>query len=109
MQRVSARSLQTEELGVIIRQKGFTVKVLAVHVGLGVRTLERRFREQFRMTPKAWIIHERMGFAPSLLARGLSNKQVASSLKYTSESNFCRDFKRHFGRPPQEFARGRRS
>ena len=91
----------------IIRQKGFTVQVLAVHAGLGVRTLERRFREQLHMTPKAWIIRELMGFAPLLLAQGLSNKQVASSLKYSSESNFCRDFKRHFGRPPQEFVHAR--
>jgi iron complex transport system substrate-binding protein len=108
MQGMNAQGLRKQELGLIIRQKGFTVKILAVHSGLGVRTLERRFREQFRMTPKAWIIHERMGFAPSLLAQGLSNKEVAALLKYTFESNFSRDFKRHFGRPPQEFARSRR-
>jgi len=81
------------------------VKALAVHVGLDVRTLERRFCEQFRTTPKAWIMRERMSFAPRLLAEGLSNKQVAASLSYTCESNFCRDFKRWFGSAPQEFAR----
>jgi AraC-like DNA-binding protein len=93
------------ELRVVIRQKGFSVKVLAVHVGLDVRTLERRFGEQFRTTPKAWIMRERMSFAPPLLANGLSNKQVAASLNYTCESNFCRDFKRCFGCAPQAFAR----
>jgi len=76
-----------------------------VRLGLDVRTLERRFGEQFRTTPKAWIIRERMSFAPPLLAEGLSNKQVAASLNYTCESNFCRDFKRHFGRAPQRFTR----
>jgi AraC-like DNA-binding protein len=100
---VSAYFFRTDELLVVIRQKGFRVKALAVHVGLDVRTLERRFREQFRTTPKAWIIRERMSFAPPLLAEGLSNKQVAASLSYTCESNFCRDFKRSFGCAPQEF------
>jgi AraC-like DNA-binding protein len=80
------------------------VKALAVHIGLDVRTLERRFSEQFQTTPKGWIMRERMSFAPPLLAEGLSNKQVAASLGYTCESNFCRDFKRYFGCAPQEFA-----
>ena len=39
------------------------MEALAVHVGLDVRTLERRFRERFRTTPKAWIMRERMSFA----------------------------------------------
>jgi AraC-like DNA-binding protein len=70
-----------------------------------VRTLERRLSEQFQATPKAWIMRARMSFASPLLAEGLSNKQVAATLSYTCESNFCRDFKRHFGSAPQEFAR----
>ena len=81
------------------------MKTLAAHIGLDVRTLERRFGEQFRTTPKTWIMRERMSFAPPLLAEGLSNKQVAASLGYTCESNFCRDFKRYFGCAPQEFGR----
>ena len=83
------------------------MKTLAVRVGLDVRTLERRFREQFHTTPKVWIMRERMSFAPSLLAEGLSNKQIAASLDYTCESNFCRDFKRCFGCTPRDFARRR--
>ena len=104
---MSAHLLRTDDLRIIIRQKGFSVKVLAVHIGLGVRTLERRFGGQFKTTPKAWIMRERMRFVPSLLAEGLSNKQVAASLSYTCESNFCRDFKRYYGCAPQEFAHGR--
>jgi len=102
---MSAQSPKTDELRVVIRQNGFRVKALAVHLGMDVRTLERRFKEQFRTTPKAWIIRERLGLAPSLLAEGLLNKQVAASLNYTCESNFCRDFKRRYGFPPQKFAR----
>ncbi len=102
---VSAHFFRTDDLQIVIRREGFRVKALAVHVGLGVRTLERRFQEQFRTTPKAWLMRERMSFAPPLLAQGLSNKQVAASLSYTCESNFCRDFRRYFGCAPQKFVR----
>jgi len=101
---VDARLLKTDELRLIIRQRGFSVKVLAAHVALDVRTLERRFSEQFRMTPKAWIMRERMSLAPPLLVAGLANKEVAASLKYSCESNFCRDFKRCYGSTPHKFA-----
>jgi AraC-like DNA-binding protein len=102
---MSVLPFKMNDLRVVIRQQGFCVKSLAVQVGLDMRTLQRRFRKQFCTTPKAWIMGERMSFAPALLARGLSNKEIAASLHYSCESNFCRDFKRHFGRPPQEFAR----
>jgi len=94
---------RTDELRIIVKKNGFNVKVLAVHVGLGVRTLERRFNEQLHTTPKAWIVRERMSFAPPLLAEGFSNKEVAASLNYSCESNFCRDFKRYFGCAPKKF------
>jgi len=106
---VSAHSINTDRLRIIIRQQGFSVKGLALHVGLDVRTLERHFRRQLRTTPKAWLMSERMGFAPPLLALGLSNKEVAASLCYTCESNFCRDFKRYFGSAPQEFLRSNKT
>jgi len=102
---VGTNYLRAEELRSIIQQRGFSVTLLAANVGLDVRTLERRFNEQFGTTPKAWITRERMRLAPPLLAEGLSNKQVASSLSFSCESNFCRDFKRTFGCAPQEFAR----
>ncbi len=81
------------------------MKILAVQIGLGVRTLERCFGKQFCLAPKAWITRERMSLALQFLAEGLSNKQVAANLSYTCESNFCRDFKRCFGCAPQTFVR----
>ncbi len=83
--------LKRDKLRIIVKQNGFSVKGLAVHVGMDVRTLERHFSVQFHTTPKAWLMRERMSFAPA-------------SLRYTCESNFCRDFKRYFGCAPQEFA-----
>jgi len=102
---MGAQRLRVDNLRGILRQNGFSVKTLAVHLGLDVRTLQRHFREQFRTTPKAWIMRKRIQFAPPLLAEGLSNKEVAESLRYTRESNFCRDFKKCFGYAPRQFKR----
>jgi transcriptional regulator GlxA family with amidase domain len=79
-----------DELRVALRVNGFRVKALAIHVGLDVRTLERRFGEQFHITPKEWIMYERINFAPTLLAKGLSNKQVAASQIFAGTSNVTR-------------------
>jgi len=102
---MNAHLITTDELRGVIKKQGFCVKALAVHLGVEVRTLERYFHKKLHTCPKAWIMHQRMSLAPPLLAEGLSNKEVAKALGYTCESNFCRDFKRHFGRTPQEFAR----
>lgn len=101
--------LRADDIRDIVRKQSFKVRALAVAMGMTVRTLERHFKEQFGTTPKAWITRERMNFAPTLLADGLLNKEVAASLGYTCESNFCRDFKNHYGSTPQKFARSHRS
>ena len=98
-----------DELRIFVQQTGFRVSGLALHAGLGVRTLERCFTEQLRTTPKAWLTDERMRSAPPLLVQGLSNKEVAAALHYTCESNFCRDFKRYYGCSPQKFPGARHS
>jgi AraC-like DNA-binding protein len=103
---MSTPCLNTAHLRDTLKENGFSVKVLAIRIGMDVRTMERHFRKQFRITPKVWITRERMSLAPPLLAEGLSNKQVAASLSYTCESNFCRDFKRYFGRAPQAVRTG---
>ena len=102
---MSALFLEGNELREIIKKNGFKVTRLAAHAGLGKRTLERRFSEQFGDAPKRWIIRERMNLARTLLGKGLSNKEIAAELSYTFESNFCRDFKRFHGYPPQTLVR----
>lgn len=102
---MGAHLLNDDRLRIAVVQKGFSVKTLAFHLGLDVRTLQRRFRAQLRTTPKIWIMRERMLLAQPLLREGLANKQVADRLNYSRESNFCRDFKRYYGCAPQKFAR----
>ena len=104
---MSAQCLSTNQLRIAIKERHFRVEDLAAHIGVEVRTLERRFGEQLHMTPKAWINTERMTAAVRLLTEGLSNKEVAFHLSYQHESSFCREFKRHFGCGPRLFVRRR--
>lgn len=98
--------LREEDLRRIVRQHGFRVKALAVHLGMTVRTLERRFLLELGMNPKVWLVRERMRLSVRLLTERIPNKQIAAALGYTSDSNFYRDFKRWHGCAPTAYARG---
>jgi AraC-like DNA-binding protein len=47
--------------------------------------------------------------AKQLIAQGYSNKAAAAELKFSSESHFCREFKKVFGTSPQTFAPAHRN
>jgi AraC-like DNA-binding protein len=100
---MNGRLPATDDLRLIVKENGYCVAKLALSIGLHVRTLERRFSDELHATPKVWIWQERIKLAVPLLTEGFSNKEVAASLGYSCVSNFCRDFKRHFGRAPQAF------
>jgi AraC-like DNA-binding protein len=103
------RLLKEDDVRQIIQTDGINVNTMALRFGLHVRTFERRFAKQFQISPKAWIISERMRRVPLLLMEGLSNKEIAACLGYTRECNFCRDFKKQFGCAPQKFEKARRA
>lgn len=102
---MSAYSLQADQLRQVTRETGFRVKPLADQMGLGIRTLERRFEEQLLSIPSDWIRQERITASLPLLAAGLLNKEVADRLGYTNSANFGRDFKRVAGCTPREYLR----
>jgi transcriptional regulator GlxA family with amidase domain len=68
------------------------------------RHLERYFLKRFEVSPKQWMQSLRMEIARTLLRRGYSTKAAAEELCYEGASQFCREFKKHFGRSPQDLA-----
>jgi len=68
------------------------------------RHLERYFLKRFGISPKQWTQSLRMELASTLLRRGYTTKAAAEELCYEGASQFCREFKRHFGRSPQDLA-----
>ncbi len=83
-----------------------SVERLAVVSGLGVRGLERLFREYVGVAPK-WVVQRfRLQAAAEMLALGgVSVASVAAELGYCDQAHFTRDFKKVVGMPPVDYAR----
>lgn len=68
------------------------------------RQLQRYFQERFHTTPSQWLRQLQCRMAAELLSRGYSTNGAADTLKFANGSHFCREFKKHFGVPPQTFS-----
>jgi AraC-like DNA-binding protein len=85
-----------------------SVERLATVSGLGVRALERLFRDYVGVAPK-WVVRRfRLQAAAEMLALGSASiASVAAELGYYDQAHFTRDFKRVVGMTPVEYARRR--
>jgi AraC family transcriptional regulator len=67
----------------------------------------RRFREAFEETPRAWLARRRGERAMSLLAAGdISVTEVCFTVGYQSLGSFSAAFHRRFGQPPSRYRAG---
>jgi AraC-like DNA-binding protein len=80
---------------------------LARAIGLGVRTFERRVRDETGMSPGVWRRQRLLLLAIERLAAGEPVKRVAASAGYASASAFVAAFRETFGTTPgRYFAEG---
>ena len=105
---MSARFAIPQELRRAAAEAHFCVKRFAALLGMGPRTLERRFREVFDCTPDCWLARERMRKAAILLQKGEQAKEAAAELGFQHSSSFYRYFRRWYGCTPAQFVRARR-
>src|SRR5436190_11211235 len=101
---MNARLSRIENWEFLARQAHFQPAVMAALCPVSLRHLQRFFTYRFSQTPGQWSRQLRCRLAKQLIAEGWSNKAVATELCFANESHFCREFKRHFGGPPQSFA-----
>ncbi|MFJ9105781.1 helix-turn-helix domain-containing protein [Streptomyces sp. NPDC102405] len=85
------------------RATGSTVAKLAGTVGWSERHLERRFREQIGLSPKATARVLRFRHALRLLDAHLPLSQIAAACGYYDQAHLNRDFKAMTGRSPSRF------
>jgi len=78
---------------------------LAAHARLDKFRLCRAFREQVGLPPRAYVTHRRVALAQELLARGMSQTEVAARVGFYDQSLLHRHFKRILGFTPGAFAR----
>jgi AraC-like DNA-binding protein len=78
---------------------------VARHAGANKFVLVRAFRRAFGITPHAFQIQVRLGYARQLLARGTPPDEVAAAVGFADQSHFGRHFKRSMGLTPAAYAR----
>jgi AraC-like DNA-binding protein len=80
-----------------------TVSDLAYLSGRSLSSLNRDFKEIYRVSPKKWLQDKRLSYAKELLdSKGLSVTEVASEVGYKNVSNFIKAFKLKYGLTPKK-------
>jgi AraC-like DNA-binding protein len=80
---------------------------LAREAGIGVRQLERRFRDRVGLSPKrlATIVRFQRAFGAIAAGRDATLTEIAHDSGYFDQSHFIRDFRRLAGCSPSRFFR----
>lgn len=82
----------------------YTVNDLCSSLSYSRMQLNRIFKAQFNMSPHSYLIKMKFNYAMSLLSStDMGIKEIASSIGYSSVSQFHTAFKKVFGITPKEF------
>lgn len=90
-----------------ISDSELTIDELAKQMNMSRATLFRKVKKYSDMTPNELIHITKLNKAAQLLAQQRYNiTQVANMVGYSGQSNFSRDFHKHFGTPPSVYSLG---
>ena len=81
-----------------------TVGELSFLCHMSIATFKRRFAEAYGTTPKQYFIRQRMQQAGALLKQGKRPSTIFNELGYSDLPAFSREFRKHFGVSPRQFA-----
>ncbi len=84
---------------------GATVQSVSTDLGVAVRTLQRRFRDQGLPPPEYWRLLSRARQAAGLLAGRLSLAEIAFLAGFSDQAHMTREFLRWFGGSPAQLRR----
>jgi transcriptional regulator GlxA family with amidase domain len=82
------------------RKAKWRVTTLAKNCGVSLRTLQRYFRKNIGVSPKAWLLEQRLLHAKELVQSGLRVKEAAGSLDYKHPNHLTNGFKDYWGYSP---------
>jgi AraC-like DNA-binding protein len=67
------------------------------------RILEKAFKDEYGYRIKEYQVRQRLAAAKLLLLEGMPIKRVSVKCYYSSQSAFCRAFKKEFGMTPTDW------
>jgi AraC-like DNA-binding protein len=102
---VQGKLLTIKEWEEVARKADYNPGKMAVLCSISERQMQRLFQQHVKCTPSRWLRQLQCRLAKQLIAKGYSNKAVAAELRFSSQSHFCREFKKVFGTSPKNFAR----
>ncbi|MDD5349696.1 MAG: AraC family transcriptional regulator [Chthoniobacteraceae bacterium] len=83
---------------------------LARRCGLSADYFTRLFRQAFGVSPKAWILKQRLSYAAGMLAESdRSVSAIAAELAYNDVYLFSRQFRKEFGASPRAWRKQHRA
>jgi AraC-like DNA-binding protein len=106
---VEGKVLTIIEWEEVARKADYNPGKMAVLCSISERQMQRLFQQHVKCTPGRWLRQLQCRLAKQLISQGYSNKAIAAELKFSSQSHFCREFKKVFGTSPKNFARGQNS
>ncbi|WP_169053362.1 helix-turn-helix domain-containing protein [Falsirhodobacter xinxiangensis] len=83
------------------------VASLARDAGMGIRTLERRFKAEIALSLRQFRLQVKLLRAAELLTAGHRVQDVAFRLGYENAGSFVQVFRKHMGQTPARYARRR--
>jgi transcriptional regulator GlxA family with amidase domain len=101
---MSGQLLKIHDWESMARQAKFHPAGMAALCSVSLRQMERFFVERFNKTPIAWTRELRCEQARRLIAKGWTNKAVATELDFANESHLCHEFRKVYGLPPRSFS-----
>ncbi len=87
------------------RLNACTLQNIAGELGVTASYLSRLFKEETGVNFQDYLLSHKMELAKRMLCGkvGYKNKEIAQALGYQDTQNFCRTFRRYWGKSPQRF------
>ena len=101
-------ALHESRLAAARGNESFNLESLAAEAGISSRTFRRQFKQRMGLSPRAYLLSQRINRAKQLLTDTTQPiKQIASALGYSDVYFFTRQFKEQTGLPPALYRRSR--
>ncbi len=84
-------------------EQGFNLRKMSAHMEISNRQVQRKCKTLLGCTPSEYLRTYRLNRSLLLLSQGISVRDVAQAVGFSSQSYFASCFKAQFGQTPTEY------